>query len=108
MIRAIIIDDENSAINVLSLLLKKKCKDDVEVVATSNSPTEGKILIEHHKPDLVFLDIEMPGMRGIDLIRGIPNPNCDLVPLNHNFRVIRRKYTKLGWFPSFLCFMNGS
>jgi two-component system LytT family response regulator len=79
MIRAIIIDDENSAINVLSMLLKKKCKDDVEVVATSNSPTEGKALIEQHKPDLVFLDIEMPGMTGIDLIRSLPNPNFHVV-----------------------------
>ena len=79
MIRAIIIDDENSAINVLSLLLKKKCKDDVEVIATTNSPTEGKVLIEQHKPDLVFLDIEMPGMTGIDLIRSIPNPNFHVV-----------------------------
>jgi len=79
MIRAIIIDDENSAINVLSMLLKKKCKDDVEVVATSNSPIEGKALIEQHKPDLVFLGIEMPGMTGIDLIRNIPNPNFHVV-----------------------------
>lgn len=79
MIRTIIIDDENSAINVLSLLLKKKCKDDVEVVATSNSPIEGKALIEQHKPDLVFLDIEMPGMTGIDLIRSLPNPNFHVV-----------------------------
>ncbi|HET6723025.1 MAG TPA: LytTR family DNA-binding domain-containing protein [Chitinophagaceae bacterium] len=79
MIRTIIIDDENSAINVLSLLLKKTCKDDVEVVATTNSPAEGKSLIEQHKPDLVFLDIEMPGMTGIDLIRSIPNPNFHVV-----------------------------
>ena len=79
MIRAVIIDDENSAINVLNMLLKKKCKDDVEVVATSNSPIEGKALIEQHKPDLVFLDIEMPGMTGIDLIRSLPNPNFHVV-----------------------------
>jgi two-component system, LytTR family, response regulator len=79
MIRAIIIDDENSAVNVLSLLLKKTCKDDVEIVATSNFPSEGRTLIEQHKPDLVFLDIEMPGMTGIDLIRSIPNPNFHVV-----------------------------
>ena len=79
MIRAIIIDDEPSAINVLSLLLKKKCKDDVEVVATTSSPIEGKILIEQYKPDLVFLDIEMPGMTGIDLVRSIPNPSFHVV-----------------------------
>ena len=79
MIRTIIIDDEPAAVNVLNLLLKKKCKDDVEIVATSNSPLEAKSLIEHHKPDLVFLDIEMPGMTGIDLIRSISNPNFHVV-----------------------------
>ena len=79
MIKAIIIDDETSAINVLSLLLKKKCKDDVEVIATTTSPVEGKVLIEQHKPDLVFLDIEMPGMTGIDLIRSLHNPNFHVV-----------------------------
>jgi two-component system, LytTR family, response regulator len=79
MIKIIIIDDEISAINVLSLLLKKKCRDDVQIVATTNSPAEGRILIEQHKPDLVFLDIEMPGMTGIDLIRSIQNPNFHIV-----------------------------
>ncbi len=79
MIKAIIIDDENSAINVLSLLLRKKCKDDVEVIATTTSPVEGKALIEQHKPDLVFLDIEMPGMTGIDLVRSLHNPNFHVV-----------------------------
>ena len=57
MIRTIIIDDEPSAVNVLTILLQKKCKQDVEIVATSYSPFEGKKLIEEHKPDLVFLDI---------------------------------------------------
>ena len=55
MIRTIIIDDEPSAVNVLSILLKKKCKDDVELIATSTSPFEGKALIEQHNPDLVLL-----------------------------------------------------
>lgn len=79
MIRTIIIDDEPSAVNVLSLLLKKKCKDDVEVVATANSAPEGKLLIEQHKPDLVFLEIEMPGMSGIDLIRSCKDIDFRLV-----------------------------
>jgi len=79
MIRVIIIDDETSAVNVLSILLKKKCRDDVELVAVTNSPYEGKALIGQHKPDLVFLDIEMPGMSGIDLIRSINNPNFRVV-----------------------------
>jgi two-component system LytT family response regulator len=79
MIRTIIIDDEPSAINVLSLLLKKKCKDDVEIIATSESPLDGKAFIEQLNPDLVFLDIEMPGMTGIDLLRSLSNPSFHVV-----------------------------
>lgn len=79
MIRTIIIDDEPSSVNVLLLLLKKNCKEDVQVVGTTNSPHLGKILIEEHKPDLVFLDIEMPGMSGIDLLRFFKEPDFRVV-----------------------------
>lgn len=79
MIRTIIVDDEPSAVSVLSLLLKKKCKEDVEIVATSGSPLEGKDLIEKLSPDLVFLDIEMPGMTGIDLLRSFTNPTFRVI-----------------------------
>lgn len=79
MIRTIIIDDEPSSVNVLSLLLKKNCKEDVQIVATTNSPILGKTLIEEHKPDLVFLDIEMPGMSGIDLLRSFTDPKFRFV-----------------------------
>ena len=79
MIRTIIIDDEPAAVNVLATLLKKKCKADVDVVATTVSPFEGISLIEQHKPDLVFLDIEMPGMTGVDLVRSFNNPGFRVV-----------------------------
>ena len=71
MIRTIIIDDEPSAVNVLSILLKRKWKDDIDIVATTNSPLEGIELIRKWCPDLVFLDIEMPGMSGLDLVRSV-------------------------------------
>jgi two-component system, LytTR family, response regulator len=74
MIRSIIIDDEPSAISVLQNLLQKKCKDLVEVIGTSNSALQGKELIEQLSPDLVFLDIEMPGMNGIELLRSFNDP----------------------------------
>ena len=79
MIRTIIIDDEPLAIDALEIILKKKCRDDVQVIATSNSPHLGKSLIEEHQPDLVFLDVEMPGMSGIDLVRSFANPTFRVV-----------------------------
>lgn len=79
MIRAIIIDDEPLAIDALEIILKKKCGDDVQVIATSNSPQLGKSLIDQHKPDLVFLDIEMPGISGIDVVRSFLNPTFRVV-----------------------------
>ena len=79
MIRAIIIDDEPLAIDALEIILKKKCGNDVQIIATSNSPHLGKSLIEEHQPDLVFLDVEMPGMSGIDLVRSFTNPGFRVV-----------------------------
>lgn len=79
MIRTIIIDDEPSAISALSNLLKLFCKPDIELIATTTSPEEGKQLIEKHQPDLVFTDIEMPGMTGIDLVRSFSNPDFRVV-----------------------------
>lgn len=79
MIRAIIIDDEPLAIDALEIILERKCRNDVQVVASSNSPKLGKSLIEQHHPDVVFLDVEMPGMSGIDLLRSFSNPSFRVV-----------------------------
>jgi two-component system LytT family response regulator len=67
MVKAIIIDDELHCINTLIMLLKAYCPD-VSVVAVCQSPMEGKNAIETLKPDLVFLDIEMPEMNGFKLL----------------------------------------
>jgi two-component system, LytTR family, response regulator len=79
MIRTIIIDDEEAAVNVLTLLLQKVAKNHIEIIGTTNSPEEGRLLIISNKPDLIFLDIEMPGMSGIDLIRSLPDNTSQVV-----------------------------
>src|SRR5215203_2755618 len=79
MIRAIIIDDEQSAVDVINLMLNKKCAGEVQVIATSNSPMDGKKMIEALQPDLVFLDIEMPGISGIELANQILNPGVRVI-----------------------------
>ncbi|HEY8396792.1 MAG TPA: LytTR family DNA-binding domain-containing protein [Flavihumibacter sp.] len=66
-----IIDDEKAAIDVLVNYVSKI--DHLELVATAMNPITGVDLINRHKPDLVFLDIQMEEMSGIDIIKIIGN-----------------------------------
>ncbi len=70
-LRAIIIDDEPAAISSIEIILNDYCKN-VVVVGKSTSPYDGIQLINDNKPDLVFLDIAMPGLNGIELLKTIP------------------------------------
>ena len=65
---AILVDDEKHCRKVLALLLAKYCPQVTLLASCSDGPT-GLEAIEDHHPDLVFLDIEMPGMSGFDLLR---------------------------------------
>jgi two-component system, LytTR family, response regulator len=67
MIRAVIVDDEMHCRKTLTLLLEKYCQD-VQVVAQCGSAAEGVEAINKLKPELVFLDIEMPGMNGFEML----------------------------------------
>ncbi|QMW01169.1 LytR/AlgR family response regulator transcription factor [Spirosoma foliorum] len=66
-LRAVIIDDETNARQALSNLLQLLCPD-VELVGEAKNVDLGIELIKHEKPDLVFLDIQMPGKTGFDLL----------------------------------------
>jgi two-component system, LytTR family, response regulator len=64
--RAIIIDDERLARNELKKLLLDF--PDVEIVAEATNAKEGIEKIEEFNPDLIFLDIQMPGKTGFDML----------------------------------------
>lgn len=66
--QAVIIDDEKYCRNGLNLMLGKYCEG-IEVVAMCVNGKEGIRAIEQHQPDLVFLDIEMPGMNGFEMLQ---------------------------------------
>src|ERR1044071_9652953 len=78
MIRAIIIDDEPLGVNTLKVMIERLDKD-VLIVATSSDPEKGIDFIESYQPDLVFLDIRMPGISGFDLIERLNYKNFKLV-----------------------------
>jgi len=64
---AVIVDDEQLARDELAYLLKNV--GDVEVVAQGKNGVEAVNLIREHNPDLVFLDVQMPGLDGFDVIK---------------------------------------
>jgi two-component system LytT family response regulator/two-component system response regulator LytT len=76
-ISAIVVDDEKLASDELSYQLREF--PDVEVVATASNGIEAVQLIMDLEPDLVFLDVQMPGLDGMGVLRklkekGIPLP----------------------------------
>ena len=78
MLKAILIDDEPNSVKLLSLQLQEHCPQ-VEVVAKCTSSTQGLECIESIKPDIVFLDIEMPIMNGFQLLEKLDEINFCLV-----------------------------
>ena len=78
MIRAIIVDDEPDCCESLSILLKKNCPE-VNIAATFYSAERASAAINDIKPQLVFLDIEMPNMNGFEMLEKLSEINFDLI-----------------------------
>ncbi|MBS1668530.1 MAG: response regulator transcription factor [Bacteroidetes bacterium] len=67
MIRTVIIDDEYRNISILKAVVSKFCPE-LQVIADARDAREGFEIISLHKPDLLFLDIEMPYGNAFDLL----------------------------------------
>lgn len=68
-IRVIVVDDSPLMLRMIASGLTRD--GDIEVVACAKNPYEARELIKHHSPDLVTLDVEMPGMNGIEFLEKI-------------------------------------
>ncbi len=68
-IRTILVDDEPLAIQGLELRLQTH--EDVEIIEKCMNGREAIRAIKTHKPDLVFLDIQMPGFDGFSVVQGL-------------------------------------
>lgn len=77
-LQAVLIDDEKSSIQSLAYELDAYCPE-VEVVQSFRDPEEGMKYLIKSPPDLLFLDIEMPGMNAFELLQKLPEINFDVV-----------------------------
>src|SRR6476620_1525774 len=75
-ISTLIVDDEPLARNELSFLLRDF--PEVEVVGSGTNGLEAVKLIEDLEPDLVFLDVQMPGLDGMGVIRSLKDKQIPL------------------------------
>jgi two-component system, LytTR family, response regulator len=78
MLHAIIIDDEKDGVNTLKLLIEKFVPE-LKVVASSTNAIEGIDLINNYRPDIVFLDINMPILNGFQLLENLSFKTFHLV-----------------------------
>ena len=78
MIKAVIIDDEKNALDVLDMQLNQFCRD-VQIVAKCDSAEKGIAAIKKNNPDLVFLDIEMPHKNGFDVLKETSQFSYDVI-----------------------------
>lgn len=74
--QTLLVDDEQLASDELSYLLKQHA--DIEVVATANNGLDAVRLIEELQPDLVFIDVQMPGLDGLGVIRQLREKDVPL------------------------------
>jgi two-component system LytT family response regulator len=78
MINAILIDDEQTGLEALQLAIQKYCPD-VVIKGVYNTPQQGLDGIRSLKPDLVFLDVQMPQMSGFDVLQQASPVTFDVI-----------------------------
>jgi two-component system LytT family response regulator len=76
--KTIIIDDEENSRSNTKSMLASYCPE-IEVIAEAGSGMEGKKLIQDLKPEVVFCDINMPGMTGLEMIDGLVHRDFCLI-----------------------------
>jgi two-component system, LytTR family, response regulator len=78
MVKSVIIDDEKHCCDNLIWQLKEYCPE-IEVAAVCNNAELALKKIEYEQPQLIFLDVEMPGISGFELLEMTPKINFDII-----------------------------
>lgn len=78
MIRAVIIDDEEHSVELLKGMIQRYCPE-ISICGTADKVASGVSLINREEPGLIFLDIEMPGGSGFDLLDQVSFRNFKVI-----------------------------
>lgn len=98
MIKAIIIDDEPAAVNTLQLMLERYIPE-ISQIKTINDPVKAIQLIRNFKPQLVFLDIQMPAMNGFELLKKLPEIHFNIIftTAHHKYAIEALRFSALDY-----------
>ncbi|WP_194972572.1 LytR/AlgR family response regulator transcription factor [Aquiflexum lacus] len=95
-IRAIIVDNDVSAIKELETLLRKISR--IDIIAKTEKSHEAITLTNELKPDLIFLDIDMPGMDGFELLENLEDiPEIVFVTKNERSAIRAYEFSALDY-----------
>ncbi|MEO6963535.1 MAG: LytTR family DNA-binding domain-containing protein [Puia sp.] len=78
MLKAILVDDELNSLQNLQLKIQEYCPS-LRIVAQTQRPEDALGLIRQHKPDVIFLDIEMPRMSGFKMLEQMDDIDFEII-----------------------------
>ena len=76
-IRTVIVDDE--ALSRRGIEIRLRAANDFEILAQCANGREALAALQQYRPDLIFLDIQMPGMSGLEVLTHVPQESMPLV-----------------------------
>ena len=87
MFRVFILDDEATAISLLRHKLTRNFPEEIEIVGTSDNPLDALQTIPEIRPNLLFVDIDMPHLTGLEFIEKLDYAEADII-----FATAHREY----------------